>query len=88
MLMFRKKRLEQLTILQPGHSKIIDARQAFWKERTEKQRKQRELANTWKRITDNDDAMLLACTFSLAQARKVISSLEATGRPLRRSILT
>jgi Domain of unknown function (DUF4274) len=60
MLMFRKERLEQLTILQPGHSKIMDARQAFWKERAEKQRKQRELANAWKRITDNDDAMLLA----------------------------
>jgi hypothetical protein len=60
MLMFRKERLAQLTILQPGHSKIIDARQAFWKERTEKQRQQRELANTRKRITENDDAMLLA----------------------------
>ena len=59
MLMFRKECLEQLTIFQPGHSKIMDARRAFWKERAEKERKQRELAHAWKRITDNDDAMLL-----------------------------
>ena len=67
MLMFRKERpeprrelLEQLTIFQPGHSKIMDARQVFWKEREEKQRQRRELANAWKQITDDDDAMLLA----------------------------
>jgi hypothetical protein len=60
MLMFRNECLEQLTIFQPGHSKIMDARRAFWKERAEKERKQRELAHAWKRITDNDDAMLLA----------------------------
>ena len=65
MLMFRKaggetqSYLEQLTIFQPGHSKIMDARRAFWKERAEKERIQRELANAWKRITDDDDAMLL-----------------------------
>src|SRR5262249_42248845 len=59
MLMFRAERLEQLTVLQPGHSKIMEARRAFWKERAEKERKQRELANGWKRITDNDDVRLL-----------------------------
>ena len=59
MLMFRKECLEQLTICQPDHSKIMDARRTFWKEKAEKERKQRELANAWKRITDDDDAMLL-----------------------------
>jgi hypothetical protein len=59
MLMFRKECLERLTILQPDHSKIMDARRAFWKERAEKQGKQRELANSWKRIIDDDDAMLV-----------------------------
>jgi hypothetical protein len=59
MLMFREERLEQLTICQPDHSKIMDARRSFWKERAEKDRQRRELANAWKRITDDDDAMLL-----------------------------
>jgi hypothetical protein len=59
MLMFRNERLEQLTIAQPDHSRIVDARQSFWKDRAEKEREQRELAKAWKRITDDDDAMLL-----------------------------
>jgi len=59
MLMFRKECLEQLTIFQPDHSKIMVARQAFWKERAEKEQKRRELAKAWKQITDDDDAMLL-----------------------------
>lgn len=59
MLMFRKERLEQLTISQSGHSKIMDARRAFWKERAEKEEKRRELAKAWKQITNDDDAMLL-----------------------------
>jgi hypothetical protein len=37
----------------------MDARRAFWKERDEQRRKQGELAEAWKRITDDDDAMLL-----------------------------
>jgi hypothetical protein len=59
MLMFRKDSLEQLTICQPGHSRIMDARQAFWKERSEKEQKRRELASAWKYISADDDAMLL-----------------------------
>jgi hypothetical protein len=60
MLRFRKQFLEQLTISQPGHSRIMDARRAFWKERAEKRRKHQELADAWKRIIDNDDAMLMS----------------------------
>jgi hypothetical protein len=59
MLRFRNDRLEQLTIFQPDHSKIMDARQSFWKERGAKEEKRRELAKAWKQITDDDDAMLL-----------------------------
>src|SRR5690348_16951666 len=59
MLMFRKESLEQLTLAQPDHSKIMDARRAFWKDKAEKERNQRELAKAWQRVTDDDDAMLL-----------------------------
>jgi hypothetical protein len=57
-LRFRKDALEQLTICQPGHSGIMAARQAFWKERSDREQKRRELARAWKQITDDDDAML------------------------------
>jgi hypothetical protein len=59
MLMFRKEHLEQLTISQPDHSTIMEARQSFWKERAEQERQRRELAKASKHITDDDDAMLL-----------------------------
>jgi len=59
MLMFRKDGLEKLTLSQPNHSEIMEGRRRFWSERHENEKRQRELANSWKLITDNDDAMLM-----------------------------
>ena len=59
-LRFRKDVLEQLTIAQPNHSEISESRTQFRRKQTEAEDRRRELANSWKKITDDDDAMLLA----------------------------
>ncbi|KUM27798.1 hypothetical protein AU467_15560 [Mesorhizobium loti] len=59
MLMFRKDVLEQLSLLQQNHTEIMEARRKFWAERAEMEKQQREAADAWKRITDDDDTMLL-----------------------------
>jgi hypothetical protein len=59
MLSFRKDDLERLTLSQPNHSEIRETRARFWRERHEGEQRQREIANSWKQITDDDDAMLL-----------------------------
>jgi len=58
-LIFRKDSLERLRLSQPNASQIEEARMRFRREQYEKEQRQRELANAWKLITDDDDAMLL-----------------------------
>lgn len=54
-LHFRKGILERLRLAQPHATEIAEARAQFWRARHEKEQ---QLANAWKLITDDDDAML------------------------------
>lgn len=58
-LRFRKDVLEQVTIAQPNHSEISETRTQFRRKQMEEEDRRRELANSWKKITDDDDAMLM-----------------------------
>jgi Domain of unknown function (DUF4274) len=58
-LRFRADALEQVTLAQPDHSEITEARVRYRKEQYELEKQRREIANSWKLITDDDDAMLL-----------------------------
>jgi hypothetical protein len=58
-LTFRQDSLERLRLAQPNASQIAEIRVQFARERHEKEERQREIANSWKQITDDDDAMLL-----------------------------
>jgi hypothetical protein len=58
-LRFRNDVLERVTVAQPNHSEITEARVRYRREQQEKEQRQRDLANAWKVITDDDDAMLL-----------------------------
>jgi hypothetical protein len=50
--------LTAISLDQPNHGEISEARRAFCSARAEQQQKQWERANAWKQITDDDDAML------------------------------
>ena len=56
---FRKDVLERVTVAQPNHSEIAEARVRYRREQHEKEQQQRELTKAWKLITDDDDAMLV-----------------------------
>jgi hypothetical protein len=58
-LRFRKDVLEQLTIAQANHSEISETRAQFRRKQMEEEDRRRELADSWKKITDDDDTMLL-----------------------------
>jgi hypothetical protein len=58
-LRFRKDVLERVTVAQPNHSEIEEARKPYRREQYEKEQRRRELADAWQLITDDDDAMLL-----------------------------
>jgi uncharacterized protein DUF4274 len=58
-LSFRKDILERVTLAQPNATKIAETRAQFWRARHEEEQRQRELAKSWKLITDDDDAMLM-----------------------------
>jgi hypothetical protein len=58
-LRFRTDALEQVTLAQPNHAEITEARVRYRKEQYELDQQRREIADSWKLITDDDDAMLL-----------------------------